>query len=100
MGPSARAGGPMGFDAWFVDRVALVTGGGTGIGRATALALAADGLAVVLAGRRAEPLEEVAAAIGDRALAVPGDLAVADGAERAVRAAVEAFGGLHVVVNN
>jgi A-factor type gamma-butyrolactone 1'-reductase (1S-forming) len=86
-----------------VTRVALVTGGGTGIGRATALAMAADGVAVVLAGRRPEPLKAVAAeveAAGGRALAVPGDLAVADDAERAVRSAVEAFGALHVVVNN
>jgi NAD(P)-dependent dehydrogenase (short-subunit alcohol dehydrogenase family) len=86
-----------------VTRVALITGGGTGIGRATALAMAADGVAVVLAGRRPEPLEAVAAeveAAGGRALAVPGDLAVADDAARAVRSAVEAFGALHVVVNN
>ena len=86
-----------------MTRVALITGGGSGIGRATALAMADDGVAVVLAGRRPEPLEAVAAeveAAGGRALAVPGDLAVADDAARAVRSAVDAFGALHVVVNN
>ncbi len=86
-----------------MDRVALVTGGGTGIGRATALALASDGMAVVIAGRRPEPLQEVAAEIdaaGGRAVAASGDLSVPDDAASAVNAAVEAFGGLHVVVNN
>jgi NAD(P)-dependent dehydrogenase (short-subunit alcohol dehydrogenase family) len=86
-----------------VDRVALVTGGGTGIGRATALALAADGVAVVVAGRRAEPLEEVVAEIeaaGGAAAAAAGDLADPDRAAAAVRAAVERFGALHVLINN
>jgi NAD(P)-dependent dehydrogenase (short-subunit alcohol dehydrogenase family) len=86
-----------------VDRVALVTGGGTGIGRATAHALAAEGLAVVVSGRRPEPLAEVAseiASIGGRALAVSGDLSLEEDAARVVRTAVEAFGGLHVLVNN
>ena len=86
-----------------MDRVALVTGGGTGIGRATALALASDGMAVVIAGRRPEPLQEVAAEIeaaGGRAVAASGDLSVPDDAASAVNGAVEAFGGLHVVVNN
>ena len=86
-----------------MTRCALVTGGGTGIGRSAALALAADGYAVVLAGRRAEPVEAVAAevaAAGGQALAVACDHAAPDDAARAVAAAVEAFGGLHVVVNN
>jgi meso-butanediol dehydrogenase/(S,S)-butanediol dehydrogenase/diacetyl reductase len=81
-----------------LSRVALVTGGGTGIGRATALALAADGYSVVVCGRREEPLAEVAAQTGG--VAVVGDHAVPEDAQRAVREAVDAFGGLHVVVNN
>jgi NAD(P)-dependent dehydrogenase (short-subunit alcohol dehydrogenase family) len=86
-----------------VTRAALVTGGGSGIGRATALALAGDGLAVAVAGRRPEPLADVAGEIeaaGGRALAVTGDLSVPEDADRVVRATVEAFGGVHVVVNN
>jgi NAD(P)-dependent dehydrogenase (short-subunit alcohol dehydrogenase family) len=83
-----------------LSRVALVTGGGTGIGRATALALAADGLDVVVSGRRPEPLAEVVAEIGDRAIAVACDHSLPEDAARAVRTAVETFGGLHVVVNN
>jgi NAD(P)-dependent dehydrogenase (short-subunit alcohol dehydrogenase family) len=81
-----------------MDRVALVTGGGTGIGRATAVALAEDGFRVVVAGRRLAPLQKVVAEAG--ALAVTGDLSRAEDVERVVGAAVEAFGGLHVVVNN
>ena len=86
-----------------MDRVALITGGGTGIGRATALAFAAEGWPVVLAGRRPEPLEAVVeevGAAGGRALAVPGDLSRPEDAERVVRDGVAAFGGLHVVINN
>jgi NAD(P)-dependent dehydrogenase (short-subunit alcohol dehydrogenase family) len=84
-------------------RAALVTGAGTGIGRETALALAGDGCAVALAGRRPEPLEAVAEEVrgaGGRAVAVPGDLAEPAGADAAVAGAVRAFGSLHVVVNN
>jgi citronellol/citronellal dehydrogenase len=81
-------------------RVALVTGGGTGIGRATALELAGSGARVALCGRRAEPLERVAAEIGDDALAVPADLREADDVERVVAATLERFGAIDVLVNN
>jgi NAD(P)-dependent dehydrogenase (short-subunit alcohol dehydrogenase family) len=79
-------------------RAALVTGAGTGIGASTARALAADGLAVALVGRRHEPLEAVAREIGDAAHVIVGDI-VTDAA-RVVEAAVAALGALHVVVNN
>lgn len=84
-------------------RVALVTGGGSGIGRATALRLAEEGAAVAVSGRRSQPLQETVAAIeaaGGRALAVPGDVSVEADAERMVRETVAAFGALHVLVNN
>src|SRR4029077_1819887 len=84
-------------------KVAVVTGGGTGIGRAVALALAGEGYAVVVAGRRMEPLEATAAEgskLGARMLAVQTD--VSD--PRSVRAlfaqTVEAFGRLDFLFNN
>ena len=81
-------------------RVAVVTGGGTGLGKAAALELARCGARVVIAGRRAEVLEAAAREIGDGTLAVPGDVREPDGAERLVRAALEAHGRLDVLVNN
>src|SRR3954469_23093990 len=84
-------------------KVALVTGAGSGIGRATALALLREGYAVVLAGRRPEALEQTLAEAGPdrgRALPVPAD--VSD--EVAVRALFdrtrEAFGRLDLLFNN
>lgn len=83
--------------------VALVSGAGTGIGRATARALARDGYAVGLAGRRAEPLREVVTEVeqgGGAATAIPGDVSVPDGALAAVSGVVAAFGRLDVLVCN
>jgi NAD(P)-dependent dehydrogenase (short-subunit alcohol dehydrogenase family) len=81
-------------------KTALVTGGGTGIGRAVAIALAEAGFAVVVAGRRLEPLEETTAQAGDDALALTCD--VRDPASvRAVFAEIEErFGRLDLLFNN
>ena len=85
------------------DKVAIITGAGSGIGRETALALLRAGYAVALAGRRAERLEETVKAAGEagsRALAVPTD--VSDPASiRALFAKTQAaFGRLDVLFNN
>ena len=79
-------------------KVAIVSGGGTGIGAATARLFAAEGAKVVVTGRRPQPLEAVASETAG--LAVPGDAADPDHAPRAVAAALERFGGLDVVVAN
>ena len=84
-------------------RVAVVSGGGTGIGRATAIELAASGARVAVCGRREEPLARVSAAIeaaGGDCLAVAADLREPDGVARVVGAALERFGTIDVLVNN
>jgi citronellol/citronellal dehydrogenase len=83
--------------------VALVTGGGTGIGRATALELARAGSSLVVCGRRSEPLEETreqVEALGATCLAVPADVRQPEQVERLVDAALERFGRIDVLVNN
>jgi NAD(P)-dependent dehydrogenase (short-subunit alcohol dehydrogenase family) len=81
-------------------RVAIVTGGGTGIGRAAAVALLGGGWKVVVAGRRPEPLQEVAAQAPDRALAVPTDVTDAGSVEALFQQAVKAFGRVDLLFNN
>jgi citronellol/citronellal dehydrogenase len=79
-------------------RVVLVTGGGTGLGRAAAAELRACGAEVVISGRRADVLDATAAQIG--AHAVAGDVREAGDAERMVRFALDRWGRLDVLVNN
>jgi NAD(P)-dependent dehydrogenase (short-subunit alcohol dehydrogenase family) len=81
-------------------QVAIVTGGGTGIGRAAALALLGAGWRVAVAGRRAEKLQEVAGQFEGRALAVPTDIGDPDSVRALFDAAVQAFGRVDLVFNN
>jgi citronellol/citronellal dehydrogenase len=81
-------------------KVALVTGGGTGIGRATAMELARTGAKVVVCGRRPEPLEAVQAELGEDCLAVPTDVREPDQVVALVDRALEHFGRIDVLVNN
>jgi len=84
-----------------VQKVALITGGGTGIGRAVALALAADQYAIVLAGRRPDPLKEAARAIGrDDTLIVPTDVADAESVRALFAKTRQRFGRLDLLFNN
>jgi citronellol/citronellal dehydrogenase len=83
-----------------VERAAIVTGGGTGIGRAAALALHRDGFGVVIAGRRPEPLEETRALIGDGCVAYPGDIREPEVSAGLVDACMDRFGRIDCLVNN
>jgi citronellol/citronellal dehydrogenase len=89
------------FAAGLLDgQVVLVTGGGTGLGRAAAVELAACGARVVLAGRRPEVLEAAAAEIGPAASAVAGDIRSEEDAGRIVETALARHGRLDALVNN
>lgn len=86
-----------------LNRVALITGGGTGIGAAAARRFAEQGTAVAVVGRRRQPLAETVKAIhaeGGEALAIPADLADAGAPANIVEAVVKEWGRLDVLVNN
>lgn len=88
---------------WLEGEVALITGGGSGIGRAVALRYVAEGARVAVLGRNARQLQEVVSAAGDlgeRVLAVPGDVRSTDDLHQAVEATVERFGALSILVPN
>ena len=85
------------------SRVAIVTGGGTGIGRGIALALARRGVSVALVGRRRKPLEESVAQIihlGGKALAIPADITVPSACQEVVARTRNQFGPIDILINN
>jgi len=81
-------------------KVAMITGAGSGIGRAAALALAHAGWSVALMGRRPEPLAELAREIGEAALPLPADVGDAAGVRAAFAEAIARFGRLDLLFNN
>jgi NAD(P)-dependent dehydrogenase (short-subunit alcohol dehydrogenase family) len=87
----------------FEGKVALIAGGGGGIGKATARRLLEEGASIVLNGRRREVLEAARAELdpgGERTITVAGDASRPETAERLVASAVERFGGVDVLVNS
>ncbi|MCU0497141.1 MAG: SDR family oxidoreductase [Anaerolineae bacterium] len=85
------------------NRVAIITGASSGIGRAIALAMAGDGARLVLTARRADKLQDLAdeiATLGSDARVVIGDITLAETAEIVTETALRAFGAIDVLVNN
>jgi citronellol/citronellal dehydrogenase len=87
-------------DGALAGRVAIVTGGGTNLGKAAAAELIRCGAQVVIAGRRAEVLEATAAELGERCSWSAGDIREREGAEGIVATALERHGRLDLVLNN
>ena len=82
------------------DKIAIVTGAGSGIGRAIAAAMIGEGARVVLVGRRKDRVEEVAREAGGSAMALAADVSKQDEIVRVLQETVRAFGGINVLVNN
>ena len=87
----------------FTGKTVLITGGGSGIGRATALAFAAEGATVAVTGRRGEPLEQTVRLVkdnGGQASAITADVSSPADAERVVATTADRHGGLDIAFNN
>jgi NAD(P)-dependent dehydrogenase (short-subunit alcohol dehydrogenase family) len=84
----------------FSGRVAIITGAARGLGRAAAARLYERGASVAVNVRDADRAEEVAESLGDRAIAVPGDVSVYGVPEEIVRRTIERFGRVDILVNN
>jgi NADP-dependent 3-hydroxy acid dehydrogenase YdfG len=82
------------------DRIVWITGAGSGIGRAIAIAFAAAGARVALTGRRVDALAKTASEIGETAMVVPADVSDADQVAEACETVSKAWGGVDVLVNN
>lgn len=91
-------------DLGLTDKVAIITGGSEGIGKAAAHSLAAEGARVAICGRRVEVLEQAAAEIsqatGGQVLAIPADVTHPGQVEKLFRTTLEHFGRLDILVNN
>jgi len=91
-------------DLGLKDKIAIITGGSDGLGRASAQRLAAEGAKVAIAARRAEHLqhaaEEIRAATGGDVLAVPADITVAGDCERLAQAVLQRWGRVDILLNN
>lgn len=84
-------------------KTAYVTGGGRGIGRAVCLKLASDGARLVVNDLDADPANDVVAeieAMGGEAISVPGSVTAADFGDQFIKAGLDAFGGVDIIVNN
>ena len=82
------------------NKVAIVTGGGSGIGRGIAVAFAREGARVVIAGRHQDKLDIVAKEIGPACLAQAADVGDAKAIEKLIANTLRKFGGIHILVNN
>ena len=79
---------------------AIITGGGSGIGKAIAVAFAREGASVVIAGRDREKLQRAAAEIGPNCLPVAADVSKPADIEKLIKAAIDKFKRIHILVNN